>query len=226
MDLKELAASFGLKTLDERDDLPIYGRWRRYHVRRANAGFDQLRLQVHDKDELDTPAFRSFLKDAVLAYLQKVAETARDPDKAQPWKTSGKQWHLSQRAIRPGKKRLWKPPDLLAIVALINKAVPGLDWDWNRKVLIGFRHRGKEWGGRIVTNHPHAMRIEIQTAKNLFTPTQVERLGDDVQIVRDRIEYDTIRFWLRNKAQTDTKLLTEVLRQAADSLTKPSQEIT
>ena len=66
----ELDEQLGLKTFDERDDLPTYGDWSRVDVRRRHDGLDAIAVYVHDKAEIDTPGFRRFIKQAAAAYLK------------------------------------------------------------------------------------------------------------------------------------------------------------
>jgi len=68
-DWRDLNAQLGLKTLDERDDLQAYGDWARVDVRPRQDGWDAVVVYVHDNQEIDTPAFRRFVKRAVRAYL-------------------------------------------------------------------------------------------------------------------------------------------------------------
>jgi len=73
----ELDEQLGLKTLDERDDLQTYGDWARVDVRRRRDGLDAIAVYVHDKAEIDTPAFRRFVRKAAGAYMRWVREQAR-----------------------------------------------------------------------------------------------------------------------------------------------------
>ncbi len=63
-----LRSQLKLKTLDQRDDIQAYGSDARVDVRPRRDGFDAIVVYVHDKAEIDTPAFRKFVKDAVAAY--------------------------------------------------------------------------------------------------------------------------------------------------------------
>ncbi|MBK9119167.1 MAG: ATP-binding cassette domain-containing protein [Phycisphaerales bacterium] len=63
-----LNAELGLKTLDERTDLETYGDWPRVDVRPRRDGYDAVVVYVHDRKEIDTPAFRRFIRTAVQAY--------------------------------------------------------------------------------------------------------------------------------------------------------------
>ena len=64
-----LDRELGLKTLDEREDLETYGDWSRVDVRPRSDGWDAVVVYAHDKQEIDTPAFRRFIKRAVQVYV-------------------------------------------------------------------------------------------------------------------------------------------------------------
>ncbi|MBU0638540.1 MAG: ATP-binding cassette domain-containing protein [Planctomycetes bacterium] len=84
-DWLKLEAQLGLRTLDERDDLPTYGDWARVDVRRRRGAFDAVVVYVHDKAEISTPGFRKFIKQAASAYLKAVrVAPARPSDKSRP----------------------------------------------------------------------------------------------------------------------------------------------
>ena len=70
----ELDEQLGLQTLDERDDLETYGDWARVDVRERRDGLDAVAVYVHDKKEISTRAFRSFVKKAAKEYLKWVQQ--------------------------------------------------------------------------------------------------------------------------------------------------------
>ena len=67
---QQLEEALGLKTLDEREDLETYGDWARVDIRQRCDGLDAVVVYVHDKKEINTPAFRKFIKQAARAYLK------------------------------------------------------------------------------------------------------------------------------------------------------------
>ncbi len=69
----KLDDDLGLLTLDERDDLETYGDWARVDVRPRRDGLDAVVIYVHDRQEIDTPAFRRFIQEAATAYLEAIA---------------------------------------------------------------------------------------------------------------------------------------------------------
>ena len=73
----EIDEQIGLKTLDQRDDLPAYGDWARVDVRPRHGPLDVVVVYVHDQTEIDTPAFRKFVKQAAAAYHRSQQPAAR-----------------------------------------------------------------------------------------------------------------------------------------------------
>jgi excinuclease ABC subunit A len=74
---RKLNDALGLKTLDERDDLPTYGDWARVDVRARQDGFDAVVVYVHDKKEIDTPAFRRLVRDLAEVYQSEIMGATR-----------------------------------------------------------------------------------------------------------------------------------------------------
>ncbi len=74
-DWLELDEQLALKTLDERDDLETYGDWSRVDVRPRRDGLDAVVVYVYDKNEIATPAFRTFVKQAAKAYFATCRES-------------------------------------------------------------------------------------------------------------------------------------------------------
>ena len=69
-DAAVLNKQLGLKTLDQREDIESYGAWSRVDVRPRQGELDAVVIYPHDKKEIDTPAFRKFVKSAVTAFLR------------------------------------------------------------------------------------------------------------------------------------------------------------
>jgi hypothetical protein len=157
------------------------------------------------------------LDEAAKAYLDHCRSIESDPGQAEPWKENGKQWHLSQKSIRRTKH--WQPTTLVQLTGALSKAVPGVQFEWNQKVLVRFYRGGtKDLLGRIVTNMGDAIRLELRTAQNHFTPTRVEGLGIETDIDRGKLGGDLVRFKLRKMGDVNGKLLSSVLREADASL--------
>ena len=71
----QLAPSLGLLPLDDIDELPIYGRGSRVRVKNIKKRLQEVTLKVHWLKEIDTPAFKHFLRTAVDKFLEHQSET-------------------------------------------------------------------------------------------------------------------------------------------------------
>lgn len=65
---RRLASELKLKTWNERRDVPCFGAWPRVKIQKTKSRYDQVILFLHDRDEIDRPAFRRFLKRAAKSY--------------------------------------------------------------------------------------------------------------------------------------------------------------
>ncbi len=212
-----LNRQLALRTLDERDDLPIYGDEPRVRIRPAWSHAEDVRIHIHDLGEIKTPAFRRFIKQAVAAHLSMLARREQAPEKAEPWKKDGRKWHLSQQSINPRKPRLWSPTTLLEVIGRMQKLNPELHIDWTGKVTIGLCIGGPSKRiGRVVTNRSEGLRVDVYVPPGSFTPTQIEHLGNHPTI-DPREGVDLIQFWIQKLDQLDTEALRAVLEAAAQS---------
>jgi excinuclease ABC subunit A len=208
-----LAQQIGLKTLDERGDLPIYGREDRAQVRRVDDQWDNVRILLHDEEDLKKPAFRAMLKEAAAAYFKKIAELDEEPSAAEPWKTDGRNWHLSQGHLRKRRKRAkWAPAALLALLGRINKLRPMLVADWANNVGIKLLLEGQQVG-LLVTNMPQGLRLHVRVPSASLTPVQIDKLGQQPGI-KSCSEYDVVTFWLRTADDPDAGQLAALLGAA------------
>jgi excinuclease ABC subunit A len=203
-----------LRSLDDCNDLPIYGSGPRVTVRHSGRLTDDIRMLIHRRNEIATAGCREFLKRAVQAHQRLIRKMAEDVETRQPWKVNGRQWHLSQSMIAKGREKNWRGSLIVEFIGRVKKIVPEATEDWTRKVMVVLNHPRVEgtWI-RLVTNHAHAMRVEVRCRHGQFTPARVERLGLDVSIKHTTYE-DKVLFWLQRMDQCDRAQLEHVLRES------------
>ncbi len=220
----ELEERADLPILDDREDLPIYGREPRVYVRRASGDMDRIRILPHDRAEVDQPPFRRLVKDMTQAYVDYAAELSADPAKAEPWKTNGKQWHLEQKRMTHRRRAVWQPTTLLQLIGAITKAVPDVKVDWNHKIAVVITHKDVQgWWCRVGTAQPQHIGLQFRTKPNHFTPAMLEGIGPAPEIKRrGRGGADEIWTTLRDLKDLDMRrfagFLKACLRGAREAL--------
>jgi excinuclease ABC subunit A len=218
-----LAEMLDIPTLDEREDLPVYGPWERVAIRRRHSGIDQVRMHVHDRKDLRPTAFRKFLKQAVAAYFRMIDKSSSRAGGAEPWKADGRKWHLSQKSMPPRGPAKWPRQTLVELAGRITKAVPDVELDWGHKIAVKLTlANGASPLGKLVTNSRQGIKVELRCPRGLFTPARVEGLGADPRIVTGRGGCDTLRFMVRRMKDLDAKRLSAVLRECRAALTGES----
>jgi excinuclease ABC subunit A len=65
---ERLDQSLALRSFDDIDEVPVYGRADRVQVKRLEVGWQEIEISVHWLREIDTPAFREFLGKALEVY--------------------------------------------------------------------------------------------------------------------------------------------------------------
>ena len=209
-----------LRVLDECDELPIYGREPRVNVRHSGRVTDDIRILVHSKEEIATPACREFIQGAVKAYQRLVRKMAEDILAHQPWKLGGKGWHVGRQILSKREQAGWRGSLLIELLATMKKAAPGITEDWTRKVMVLLSHPqvSGTWA-RFITNHAHALRVEIRCRRGQFTPALVERLGMDVTIRHLRLD-DQVQFWMQRMDQCDAQQLARLVKDSIVELSE------
>ncbi len=223
-DNKTVVRKLKVKTLDQREDLPIYGREPRVKLRAAGREFDDIRILLRDFSDINKTAFTAFFKETADAYIHMVTESQEDPVKGQPWKADGRKWHLSQKSINAHHRIKWKPNLILEFFGRINKLDPTIEPNWNGKIGIGLKRKGQPAFGKIVTNMSDGLRLDLFLKRNQFTPLQVDKLGTNV-VIRPFPDYDNIQCWIKTLDENDPGQLADVLAGTRDLKEKsPTRE--
>ncbi|MGE5195647.1 MAG: excinuclease ABC subunit UvrA, partial [Deltaproteobacteria bacterium] len=139
-----LAAALDLKSLDDLDELPVYGRGNRVRVKNLKGPWQEVTVTVHWLREIDTPAFRAFLDKAVKAYLARTQAAPLNIDELTPWKVLGKKWHLSRTGFPSGKRVRWEPEVLERLADALQRALPAGKVDWTGKQVVYFYRPGTD----------------------------------------------------------------------------------
>jgi len=222
--LPTLRRRLKLPSLDERDDIPAYSSNDRVQMRRATGDLDHIRILVHDKKEIATPAFRTFLKQAVAAYLDHVDHLAGETVDAEPWKTDGKAWHLSQRCIPLKQDKRWRPVELIKLLGRIGKIAPMVRPLWDRKVFVELVEQNGRRVGKIITSKGEALRVDLHVPPGRFTPTQVEHLGIGQAFAHPGTSGAELTFWFQDLDQVHDGVLRDVVAAAADHASNNGNE--
>ncbi|HOW17661.1 MAG TPA: hypothetical protein PLC79_01390, partial [Phycisphaerae bacterium] len=209
----ELVRLIGLRKLDDRPDLPIYGQWQRVRIHRPNRQWDCIRIQIHDRKEIDTPGMRKVIRTCVRAYLKAVRRLQYPAGALQMREKDRRVWHLSQSSISPDHVKEWQPPTLVELLGRIGRLVPGVQVDWSNRVSLRLKIPDRRLLPiRIGTSHAHGLRVGVPCPAGTVTPVCVDRLGLSPEIVRRHRAFDVVSFWVQRMDQVDPQQFRALIR--------------
>jgi excinuclease ABC subunit A len=184
-----LTRQLGLKPLDEMRELPVYGSEPRVKVANRKGPWQEIWMLVHRLEEIDTPAFRSFLKQAAESFHKNLGRMNTSPEDVMPWKVNGEKWHLGEKGFPPGRKMYWDRSILPTFLAIAREAVPGLELQWDARDAITLRLPGvsKGWG-RVRTKDNTALDCRFLGKPGQLNLSRIEGIGKDSSLAADRAD--------------------------------------
>ena len=182
-----LTKQLGLKPLDEMPELPVYGSEPRVKVATRKGPWQEVWMLVHRKEEIDTPAFKSFLKQAAEAFHKNLGRMTTSIEDVMPWKVNGEKWHLSEKGFPVGRKMYWDRSILPAFLAIVKEAIPDVVIDWETRDAVMFRLPGISRGwGRVRTKDNVRLEARLIGKKGQYNLSRVEGIGKESVIEADR----------------------------------------
>ena len=196
--------------------MPIYGRDARVETKNLKLPWQEVNFKVHWKREIDTREFRSFLKEAIAAFLAQSEKAKLDPNELTPWKVLGRRWHLSKKGF--SSPPAWSPNLLERLEALINEAAPDVTWNWDNQQFVSASLNGNgEVFAELFTKRPGGADLVLPIEPGLVPLGRIATLGSEREVTPTRRgEAVRIRFTEANEIDEAAmhKLLADLARTA------------
>ena len=195
---RQLAGVLDLKTLNELDEIPLYGNEPRVRCRRQRGPWQEVEIRVHRLEEIDTPVFWDFVDQAADSFQQLVS-----PQKLEmhlPWKKLGKRWHLLRKGFPPGKRVVWPPELLERVLGLLDELAPDGQYQWGNQQLVHFLPPGLQqpWA-TLHTKKPAALELTLTGPKNMVGFGRVTGLAWDRELNGNHPKRDLIKLRFRTE---------------------------
>jgi excinuclease ABC subunit A len=192
-----IAQRLGIPPLNETPGLEIYSNEERVWVTNHKKNvWQSVTLLVYKLAEIDTPAFRDFLKDAVASFNASVKRLQTKPEDVMPWKLNGERWHLGDKGFAPGKKPRWDRALLPRLLEVARAVDPQLEvrWDARDNIALRLPPIGKSWA-YWRTKEIDALVCRFFGKKGQFNLARLEGLGITPRLDTHRADADVL--WLQ-----------------------------
>jgi excinuclease ABC subunit A len=137
-------------------------------------------MLIHRFAEIDTPAFRDFLRQAVASFHQAQKRMQTRPEDVMPWKVHGERWHLGEKGFPPGRKLRWDRSLLPRLLELVRGVEPALEIQWDNRAAITLRVLGisRAWA-QWRTKDSAALDCRFLGKKGQFNLSQLDNIGQN-----------------------------------------------
>src|SRR5262249_5487943 len=147
----------------------------------------------HRLSEIDTPAFRTFLKEAADSYHAAVKRLNTKPEDVMPWKLNGERWHLGDKGFPPGRRVRWDRALLPRLLELAREVAPRLEVKWDARDAITLKVPGVSRGWAYWrTKEAAALVCRFVGKRGGLNLAQVEGVGVRPEIQDNRSDGDAL----------------------------------
>jgi excinuclease ABC subunit A len=190
----ELNRRLGIKSLDDTPGLQVYSNEPRVWTTKHKKGpWQSVTVQAHRLSEIDTPAFRAFLKQAAQSFQGTVKRLSTKPEDLMPWKLNGERWHLGDKGFPPGRRLRWDRALLPRLLQLVREVEPELEVKWDARDAITLRVPGVSRGwGYWRTKESEALICRFIGERGGMNLAKVEGIGVRPEIVASRSDGDAL----------------------------------
>jgi len=190
----ELLEKIPLATLNEMEELPIYGNQPRIKVTTRTGPWQEIEFKLYDLKEIDRPEFWEFVDRAAQNFVGNTSDKEFKIDDHMPWTKLGEKWHFMRKGFAPGKKVKWDVEVLEVLFEVLNSVAGNPQTLWNNKQLVHlYVPEQKEPWASVQTKRNDAVWLHLTGPSSVSTlgriapfanqPT-VRSIGDDRDVIR------------------------------------------
>ena len=173
----------------------MYSGEERVWVTKHKGPWQSVTVLVHRLSEIDTPAFRAFLKEAAASFHANVSRLQTKPEDLMPWKLNGEKLAPERKRLCPtGEDSLGPGDPARELLERGARGGAGAVVSWDQRDAITLRVPGVSRGwAQWRTKEADALDCRFLGKKGQFNLAQVEGIAA-VEIGCQRSEGDVLRF--------------------------------
>jgi excinuclease ABC subunit A len=215
----QLIADLALKPLNDLSDLPVYGSKQRVRCKNLRGPWQEVQVDVHSWEEIDTPAFWEMIERAVQGFFKFTERVAENPENVMPWKKLGQKWHFSRKGFPPGKKVSWETEVLEELCEMLADVAPDGQFLWNSQQVVHLmvKEQNEPWA-TLHTKRTAGVDLILGGPKDRFALGRIAELGSVRDFHTERPERDFVKIRFNDLEDLAKGDLDEFLKEHRESL--------
>ncbi|MFN9720282.1 MAG: excinuclease ABC subunit UvrA [Planctomycetota bacterium] len=208
---EDLDEQLGLIPLDDMEEIPVYGREPRVKARDLKTAWQEVTIKVWKRDEIDTPAFRKFLAQALSSYLKLSRAEATNPEDLMPWKQLGRKWHLMRKGL-PGNGRVaWEFELLEKLLPIVEDCLRDSSADYGIRSKINWSGAKGQAVAELHTKRSDGADLILHVVPGTVTIGAIATFGASQEITHHRSGLDQVRIRFESSDQVEESKLRELI---------------
>jgi excinuclease ABC subunit A len=211
---EKLAADLGLKPLNDLEELPIYGRKPRVRCKNLRGPWQEVQLDAHSLEEIDTPEFGAMLERAVAGFFRFTERVQQNPEDIMPWKVLGRKWHFSRRGFPPGRRVDWDAEVLEDVCELLHETAGEGQFLWNNQQVVHLmvKEQREPWAS-LYTKRPGGLDLILNGPKDAFALGRVAHLSESPELQTDPSGRDQLKLRFQKSNDLPAEELAAFLKE-------------
>ncbi|MBQ9128863.1 MAG: ATP-binding cassette domain-containing protein [Thermoguttaceae bacterium] len=218
-DQATLVRKLDLKPLNDVDEIPLYGTQPRVKVETAGH-WQEIELKVFSFEEIDRPEFWAFLDRAVERFGEAVERAKENEIDLTPWKTQGREWHMSPGGFYGGSvKARWPFGILLKTFEIVESISAESKPVWTNKIVVPFFEKGakRPWC-QVYTKNCDFVCVQINAPKGTVPLGRVADVGFEPEVDASNADFDAVYLRFRTRNEFNAEKLRELLQETFDKI--------
>ncbi|MBL8822188.1 MAG: excinuclease ABC subunit UvrA [Planctomycetia bacterium] len=192
---------------------------RRIKVSNPKGPWQSVEIGVYQKADIETPAFKRFLTEAVKSFASVTDQLERSIDSLMPWAKNGEQWHLSSKGFPPGQGCKWDQAILKQLLTSLGKLDPKATYNYNLRDAIHIKPSGASaFWLRIKTKLADALEVICYCKKGQFNLARIEEIASDVHFITNKPKLDEAQFCYSDLKEFNPLKLVAFLKESRAGL--------
>jgi excinuclease ABC subunit A len=215
---EEIVKRLNLQTLNEIDHLPIYGNEPRVKCKSLRGPWQEVQVNAHSWDEINTEEFWSLVDEAVDGFQKFTQLSELNLEDHMPWKKLGQRWHFMRKGFSPGKRIQWDVAVWEELYEILESLAPDGQFLWNNKVLVHLYLKGQRdpWA-TVITKRTSSLDLVLTGPKDGVTLGRLTSLARERELDSSRADRDLVKLGFRTVADLHRGDLSEFLKEHRDA---------
>jgi excinuclease ABC subunit A len=197
---EELVPRLGLATLNQMEELPVYGNQPRTKVRSRRGPWQEVEIRAYSWQEIDTPGFWHFLEEAVAGFQEVVSRSGKSLEDLTPWKQLGQKWHFMRKGFTLGRPVAWSVELLEELHQMLAETLPQGNFLWSNKQLVHlYDQDGRHPWVSIQTKKTESLVLFLSGPRGCTTLGRVAELGYEPTLDSTNPERETVQIHFRSQ---------------------------